>query len=75
MTNSFDSTCFAPPEKRTYSVKDIMSILDVGETCAYSFLRKHMEAGDFRVVQVGRVYRVERTSFEEWFTNHSKETT
>lgn len=55
--------------KRTYSVDEIRSILDIGRRKAYELCN----SGCFKIVHVGRVIRVSKLSFDEWLdhTEHN----
>ena len=61
-------TCIAAdrPQKRSYTVEEIMIILGIGKTSAY----KLVHSGQFKVVKVGKAIRVSKESFDEWFDKH-----
>ena len=48
--------------KRTYSVDEVRSILNIGRRQAYELCN----SGSFKIVRVGRVIRVSKLSFDEW---------
>ena len=51
--------------KRTYSVDEVRSILNIGRRKAYELCN----SGCFKIVHVGRVIRVSKLSFDEWLDN------
>ena len=51
------------PEKRVYTVEDLREILNVSESYVYKLIK----SGEFRVVKVGRHYRIPKPAFDKWF--------
>ena len=51
--------------KRTYSVDEVRSILNIGRRKAYELCN----SGCFKIVRAGRVIRVSQSSFDEWLDN------
>lgn len=51
--------------KRTYSVDEIRSILNIGRRKAYELCN----SGCFKIVRVGRIIRISKLSFDEWLDN------
>lgn len=53
-----------PPksEKRTYSVDEIMGILDISRSTAYVLIKR----GLFKSVKAGKQIRVSKKSFDAW---------
>lgn len=49
-------------QSRTYTVRDIATILSVSRTTAY----KLANAGLFKTIRIGNMIRISRASFEEW---------
>lgn len=49
-------------EKRTYTVQEIATILNVGRTTAYQFV----DEGYFKTVRIGHTIRISKKSFDEW---------
>ena len=56
-------------EKRTYSVDDIMSILDISRSSAYILIKKDF----FRSVKIGNQLRISKASFDKWLDNRTFE--
>ena len=52
----------ADNERRTYSVDDIMAILDISRSTAYILIKKNC----FRSIKIGKQLRIPKTSFDEW---------
>lgn len=51
--------------KRTYSVDEIRSILNIGRRKAYELC----DSGEFKIVRIGRTIRISKLSFDEWLDN------
>ena len=49
-------------KKRTYSVKEIQSILEISRPAAYNLVN----SGQFHIVKIGKQIRVSVKSFDEW---------
>lgn len=49
-------------ERRTYSVDDIMAILDISRSTAYILIKKNY----FRSIKIGKQLRIPKISFDEW---------
>ena len=57
----------AANDKKIYTVADIQKILNLSQNTAYSFIRNCYENKiNFRVLKIGRDYRIPITSFEKW---------
>ena len=52
-------------EKRTYSVDDIMSILDISRSSAYILIKNDF----FRSVKIGNLLGISKASFDKWLDN------
>lgn len=52
----------ADNEKRTYSVDDIMAILDISRSTAYILIKKKY----FRSIKIGNQIRISKISFDTW---------
>ena len=55
-------------EKKTYSVVEIAKILGISERSAYYFCS---HTTDFRVLHLGRLVRIPKESFDQWFSGCS----
>lgn len=54
-------------EKKVYEVEEIQQILCVGRTSMYEFIRRvYKEQKPFKVVKIGKVYRIPKASFDKW---------
>lgn len=50
-----------------YDIDDIQKLLGVGRTMAYDLVKKAYKTQDpFRVIKVGRLYRIPKKPFDEW---------
>lgn len=49
-------------EKRTYTVTEIATLLNIGRTAAYNIVKE----GHFKTVRVGNAIRVSKKSFDKW---------
>jgi excisionase family DNA binding protein len=52
-------------EKKTYSVNDIMEILDIGRSTAYLLIKRNF----FRSMKIGNQIRISKASFDAWLDN------
>ena len=54
-------------EKTVYDAEDIQKLLGIGRSKAYTFLDEVYEnQKPFRVVKIGRLYRVPKEAFDKW---------
>ena len=51
--------------KRTYSVDEIRTILNIGRRKAYELCN----SGEFKIVRIGRTIRISKLSFDKWLEN------
>ena len=51
--------------KKTYTVQELMQILSIGRTKAYELCNSDC----FKTVKIGRIIRINKSSFDDWFTN------
>ena len=57
-------------ENSVYEVNDIKHLLNVGRNSAYNYIKEvYKTQNPFKVIKIGRVYRIPKTSFDEWFYN------
>ena len=54
--------------KRTYTVEEIASILDIGKSSAYELVKR----GQFRAVKIGASIRVSKKSFDDWLDSQNE---
>lgn len=53
--------------KMVYSVSEIQKLLGLGRTKSYKFLEEvYKEQKPFRVLKIGKLYRVPKDSFDKW---------
>ena len=53
--------------KKVYSADEIQVILGIGRTKVYEFLDSvNKKQKPFRVIKIGRVYRIPKDSFDKW---------
>lgn len=54
-------------EKKVYEVEEIQQILCVSRTSMYEFIRRvYKEQKPFKVIRIGKVYRIPKASFDRW---------
>ena len=54
-------------EKKVYDAEDLQKLLGIGRSKAYTFLDEVYEnQKPFRVVKIGRLYRVPKEAFDKW---------
>ena len=52
----------------TYTAEEIMAILKIGETTGYALIRDAYKNNKyFKVLKVGKLYRIPKQSFDNWF--------
>lgn len=57
-------------ESRVYEIEDIQKILHIGRTKAYEFIKKvYREQKPFKVIKIGNLYRIPKTSFDHWLND------
>lgn len=57
-------------EKMVYDASDIQRILGIGRSMTYVFLEKvYEDQAPFKVIKIGKLYRVPKKSFGEWLDN------
>ena len=56
-------------EEKVYLAEDIQRILRIGRSKTYQFLEEaYMENKFFRVIKVGKLFRVPKDSFDNWLS-------
>lgn len=56
-----------PPEPRVYMAREVQQLLGLGKSKTYEYLEQvYREKSPFRVIKVGRLYRVPKKSFDAW---------
>lgn len=53
-------------EKRTYTVQEIMKILDIGKNAAYQLVKEQK----FKSMRIGTSIRISKDSFDEWLNDN-----
>lgn len=52
---------------QVYDLKDIMSIMGLGRSSAYTWIKQvYLEQKPFRVIKVGTIYKIPKHSFDAW---------
>lgn len=55
--------------QKVYSAEDIQRILGIGRSKVYDYLEKvYRENKPFRVIKIGRIYRIPKDSFDKWLS-------
>lgn len=58
--------------KKVYSADEIQVILGIGRTKVYEFLDSvNKKQKPFRVIKIGRVYRIPKDSFDKWINGEN----
>lgn len=56
-----------PPEPRVYMAREVQQLLGIGKSKTYEYLEQvYQKQSPFRVIKVGRLYRVPKKSFDAW---------
>jgi hypothetical protein len=59
-------------EQAVYLAEDVQRALGLGKTKTYEFLRQvYITQQPFRVIKIGRVFRVPKKSFDRWLYGDS----
>lgn len=54
-------------DRMVYTAEDIQKILGLGRSVTYTFLEKTFsEQKPFKVLKVGKMYRVPKKGFDQW---------
>lgn len=53
-------------DTKVYTPDEVADMLAIGTTSVYSLLAQQMIVQGFRVLRVGKLYRIERSSFDRW---------
>lgn len=54
-------------EKKMYEIEDVQDMLGICRTNAYDLVKKaYKNQGPFRVIKIGRLYRIPKKSFDNW---------
>lgn len=56
----------AIPEKRCYTIEELMIMMDVSRNTVTKLLKAH----EFSWFKIGSTYRISRKSFDEWLDRH-----
>lgn len=60
--------------KKVYGAEEIKEILGIGRSKAYTFLDEvYRHKGPFRVLKIGKMYRVPKESFDKWLEGEMEE--
>ena len=56
-------------EKKVYDAEDIQRLLGIGKSKVYTCLDEvYKNNGPFRVIKIGKLFRVPRKSFDDWLS-------
>ena len=56
---------------KVYTTDDIAAMLGISEAETYRFLAMHSKLNSFKIVRIGKLYRIERNSFDAWLHGQS----
>ena len=61
-------------EKKVYRADEIKQILGIGRSKTYMFLDEvYRKKSPFRVIKIGKIYRVPKESFDKWLDGEAEE--
>ncbi|MCD7885025.1 MAG: helix-turn-helix domain-containing protein [Lachnospiraceae bacterium] len=61
-------------EKKVYQAEEIQKLLGIGRSTTYTFLEEVYEKQEpFRVIKIGKLFRVPKQSFDNWLDGYSEE--
>lgn len=53
--------------RKVYDAEDVQKLLGLGRTKTYEFLEEvYRDKEPFRVIKIGKVYRIPREPFDRW---------
>ena len=59
-------------DKLVYDAEDIQKLLGIGRSKTYEFLDEvFLKQQPFRVIKIGKLYRVPKQSFDSWISANS----
>ena len=54
-------------EKKVYSASEVQKILGLGRNILYNYLDEvYKKQTPFRVIKIGKIYKIPKTSFDSW---------
>lgn len=54
-------------EPQVYDLKDIMNIMGLGRSSAYTWIKQvYLDQKPFRVLKIGATYKIPKKTFDEW---------
>ena len=57
-------------EVKFYTAMDVQKILNISKSKVYNFLEiTYITKQPFKVIKIGRMYRVNKESFDEWLNS------
>ncbi len=58
-------------KKKVYSISEVQKLLELGRTRVYKFLEEVYKSQEpFRVIKIGKLYRIPKDSFDQWLNNN-----
>ena len=67
-TNMLEQENLSQCESKVYLAEDIQKVLNIGRSKTYQYLEKvYEEKKPFRVIKIGKLFRVPKESFDAWF--------
>ena len=58
---------------KVYNAEEIQQLLGIGRSKTYDFLDEvNKKQAPFRVIKIGRIYRVPKESFDRWIDGEDK---
>ena len=61
-------------ERQVYLAEDIQKILGIGRSKTYEYLDEvYKKQEPFRVIKIGKLFRVPKDSFDKWLYGEEKE--
>lgn len=60
-------------DKKVYEIKEIQKMLGLKNSTCYDFIQKSIKQNLFTVLKIGRQYRINKKSFDEWFNGVTNE--
>lgn len=65
-----ENICLKEKSNDAYKPEDIGQKLGLGKTALYNFIKDcYKNNENFKVIKIGKLYRIPKVSFDNWFNN------
>ena len=65
-----EENCLQVISNDTYTPEDLKQKLGLGKTALYNFIKDwYKNKENFKVIKIGKLYRIPKVSFDNWFNS------